>query len=151
MSDMPKQPWLRKEERFYLKEAAKEDGEKTVEVGNKKELPLSVGDAENTFEDDEGRVLAKVESGGALIRSEHRRDKSRLGRPSNELREIMQRSLAEALPDLIYLLSTQDLTVSDRLKIMEFLAKYGLGQRKEGTESAVAIKAKVLMLPELEK
>lgn len=72
------------------------------------------------------------------------------GRPPSELRARMRGSLEERLHIAAAIADDKDATNADRLKALDFLARYGLGTKQEVTgEDGAPVHAGVVILPAL--
>ena len=97
-----------------------------------------------------GGKLVRMANGQALWRGQPHNWKPGPGRPKQALRDVMTQTLAKALPKLAKILQEEDLkklSHRDRMKILDFLAKYGLGPEKDTQEASGTITAKLLILP----
>ncbi len=97
-----------------------------------------------------GGKLITQPRGGALWRGAPRNIVPGPGRPPDRIRAIMRQSLDEALPSVQGLLEDPDLSARDRVRVLEFLAKYGLGPVSKDQDQAGGIPAKLLILPALQ-
>lgn len=78
-------------------------------------------------------VLIPQPHGGALLSGGEPGHKGGGGRPPSEIRARMRGSLAERIKIAEEIADADDSSDSDRLRALDFLAKYGLGTKQEIT------------------
>jgi len=100
-----------------------------------------------------GGKLVRQADGRALWRGRPHSWKPGPGRPKQEIRDMLNLTLEKAIPKLAKILETEDLSKlshRDRMRILDFLAKYGLGPERNEVEATAHSAAKLLILPALQ-
>lgn len=94
--------------------------------------------------------LVPQSHGGALLSGGAPGNAGGTGRPPSELREKMRGSLEERLHVAEAIADNPQSSDTDRLRALDFLAKYGLGTKQEVTgKDDAPVQAGVVILPAL--
>ena len=90
--------------------------------------------------------LIEQPHGGAIRRGSEKGNTPGTGRPPSELRRKMRGSLETRLHIAEEIADSPTAAYSDRMKALDFLAKYGLGTRQEVTgEDGAAIPTEIVV------
>ena len=86
----------------------------------------------------DGPVLVPQPHGGALLTGGQKGQTPGPGRPPSEIRRTLRKRFDEQIPILLEIAKNPEAKETDRIRAIDLLAKYGLGEEKGWSHDLVA-------------